>query len=160
MLGMEQFLGLFGDITILNLAEFILAVVFVVFVFNKGKAYIIDRHEREEELDGKIEEALTMTRQYPEYRRQSLEIQQQLQGEINEIKETQNSITDTLTHMTDVFNKHERNKLRGRIIEYYRYYTGKNNPLKAWTEMEAGAFWDLLEDYEEAQGNTNYCRCA
>ena len=42
MTGLDQFLDLFGNITVLNLVQFILAVVFFVIIFKKIKDYLDD----------------------------------------------------------------------------------------------------------------------
>ena len=46
MTGLDQFLDLFGNITVLNLVQFILAVVFIVIIFKKIKDYLDDKQER------------------------------------------------------------------------------------------------------------------
>ena len=51
-------------------------------------------------------------------------------------------------------NKRECNKIRTRLLEYYRYYTSEDRkPMQKITAMEADAFWRLFKEYEEAGGN-------
>ena len=46
MTGLDQFLDLFGNITVLNLVQFILAVVFIVIIFKKIKdIWMISKRE-------------------------------------------------------------------------------------------------------------------
>ena len=46
------------------------------------------------------------------------------------------------------------NDLRNKLLQLYRYYSSKQkNPMQAWSEMEAKAFWDMFGDYEDAGGN-------
>ena len=40
-------------------------------------------------------------------------------------------------------------ELRDRLLEAYRYYTGKG----AWNIMEADVFWELFSDYEKLGGD-------
>ena len=50
--------------------------------------------------------------------------------------------------------RRERNKLRDRLLQNFRYFTSKEkNPLQAWTRMEAEAFWELFKDYEDVDGD-------
>ena len=50
--------------------------------------------------------------------------------------------------------RRERNKLRDRLLQNFRYFTSKEkNSMQAWTRMEAEAFWELFKDYEDADGN-------
>ena len=50
--------------------------------------------------------------------------------------------------------KTKRNELRDRLLQTYRYFTNKEkNPLLAWSEMEAEAFWKVFGDYEDAGGD-------
>lgn len=154
MLGLEQFLSTFGDITVLQVVELILAIVFLVVVYKKFKTYLIEKNEQEKARDEKIEEALSATKKYPEYRKQSLDIQKLLQSEIDEIKRSQEENMKKLIEMETATRKRECSKLRGRLLEYYRYYTNVDkNPLKAWTAMEADAFWAIFTEYEESGGN-------
>lgn len=48
----------------------------------------------------------------------------------------------------------ERSKLRDRLLQSHRYFTSpEKNPLHAWSEMEADAFWSMFKEYENAKGN-------
>ena len=61
--------------------------------------------------------------QYPKYRQQSLEIQQHLEGEIQELRKSQQENTRRLVEMEETSKRRELNKLRDRLIESYQYYT-------------------------------------
>ena len=40
------------------------------------------------------------------------------------------------------------------MMQSYRYFTSEEkNPLQAWSEMEADAFWEIFGDYEKMGGN-------
>jgi hypothetical protein len=59
-----------------------------------------------------------------------------------------------LIEMEEQNKKRERNKLRDRLLQNYRYYTNiETNPSQTWTEMESEVFWEMFKDYEEAGGN-------
>lgn len=154
MNGFDEFVKLFGNITILQVIEFILAGVFMFFIYKKVRDYLIKKHDVEKERDAQLKEALTSVRKYPEYRQQSIKIQQLLEGEIQELRKIQEENSARLVKMEEQTRRRERNKLRDRLLQNYRYYTNKEtNPSQSWTKMEAEAFWELFRDYEDAGGN-------
>lgn len=154
VIGFEQFLELFGDITISTLAIISLAFLFcykgykyfVKFLDNK-KDLAIKKHEAEKEKDEKLNKALEEVAKYPQYREQSRKIQQEFRKEIDGIKEI-------LKEMQEKQERRERNKLRDKLLQSYRYYTDKKrNPEQTWTKMESEAFWELFADYEDMNGD-------
>ena len=44
MTGLEEFEKIFGNITVLNVLELALAVAFVIFLYKKGKKYILAKN--------------------------------------------------------------------------------------------------------------------
>ena len=154
MTGSKEFLEMFGDITVAQVVYVIMAIVFLILVYRKVSDYICKRHDAELAKDKQIKEALEAVGKYPEYRKQSVEIQKQLTKEIQEIKATLGDHTNRLAKMEDDNKKREVNKLRDTLVRNYTYYTHKEkNPLSAWTKMESEAFWDLFRDYEDMGGN-------
>ena len=152
-----------------------LASLLVTFIFNKvagipkelKKQREADRKrvanleetiEKMEERLAKVEEAVG---HYPEYRAQSLQIQNQLEQKDNHILEVCDSIKDAviangenLDKRLDALERRERNSLRAKILDEYRLYTDeRKNPKQAWTEMEHHSFFKLVEDYESLGGN-------
>lgn len=154
MTGFEEFKNLFGDITVLSVIETLLAVVFLVFIGKKVRDYLIKKHELDRIRDEQIREALEAVRKYPEYRQQSIRIQELLEGEIQELRQMQEDQSQRLLDMEETTKRRERNKLRDRLLQNYRYYTNKQeNPSQSWTRMESEAFWELFRDYEDAGGD-------
>lgn len=154
MTGSKEFLEVFGNVTVSQVAYIIMSIVFLMLVYKKFKDYLYKRHDAEQEKDNRIKEALEAVGKYPEYRRQSVEIQQQLTKEMKEIRETLNEHTKRLEKMEKDSKKRELNKLRDCLLQNYKYYTSKEkNPLQEWTRMESEAFWDLFGDYEDMGGN-------
>ncbi len=154
MTGFEEFKDLFGDITVLSVIETLLAVVFLVFIGKKVRDYLIKKHEMDRLRDEQIKEALEAVRKYPEYRQQSIRIQELLEGEIQELRQMQEDQSQRLLDMEETTKRRERNKLRDRLLQNYRYYTNKEeNPSQSWTRMESEAFWELFRDYEDAGGD-------
>ena len=152
-----------------------LASLLVTFIFNKvagipkelKKQREADRKrvanleetvEKMEERLAKVEEAVG---HYPEYRAQSLKIQDQLEQTDNHILEVCDSIKsaviangERIDKRLGDLEKRERNALRAKILDEYRLYTDeRKNPMKAWSEMEYHSFFKLVEDYESLGGN-------
>ena len=152
-----------------------LASLLVTFIFNKVAGIPKElKKQREadhnrvtnlEEAMEKIEERLTKVEEavghYPEYRAQSLKIQDQLEQTDNHILEVCDSIKsaviangERLDKRLDDLERREKNSLRAKILEEYRLYTDeRKNPKQAWTEMEHHSFFKLVEDYESLGGN-------
>lgn len=154
MLGFEQFLKLFSNITILNVVEVILAGIFLLAVYKKFKEHMIKIHDAEQKREEQLQEALGAVRKYPEYRQQSVQIQQQLESQIQALRKSQEQNEARLKRMEELSERRERNKLRELLLQNYRYYTNKEtNPSQSWTQMESETFWELFSDYEQAGGN-------
>ena len=154
--GFDQFMELFGDlnINIGYVVKFILACVFLFGVYKKYKEHLIKTHEAQELRDAQLKEALESVRKYPEYRQQSVLIQQLLESEIQELRDMQKKNNERLAAMEEQNNRRERNKLRDLLLQNYRHYTNLGmNPSQSWTKMEAEAFWELFRDYEDAGGD-------
>lgn len=137
MKGIDEFVKLFGDVTMLQIVEISLAFVFMCFVYNQIKKYFrqkIDEENRRIESE-KARDA-------------------RIEGQISELKGMYTDITDRLTQMEELTNRRERNKIRDRLLHNYRYYTNpETNPTRSWTRMESEAFWELFSEYEEAGGD-------
>lgn len=149
MTGASEFQQLFGDATLWQVVELGLAIGFALTIYRKVKNFIIERHDVEQERDEKLAMALDSINKYPEYRAQSLKIQDELRGEIAELRSTQQQTAQRLQTMDEEQKALKRNELRDRLLEAHRYYTGKG----AWNAMEATVFWELFHDYEKLGGD-------
>lgn len=131
-----------------------MCAVFLYMVYRKFTGILIKNHEAEEERDAQIKEALEGVRKYPEYRQQSIEIQQALYAEISELKKQQEENTQKLIEMEERRQRQKRNELRDTLLRNFRYYTNKRtNPDMTWTRVESETFWELYKDYESEGGN-------
>ena len=81
MTGLEEFLKTFGNITVSNVITVALAAVFLGMTYKKIRDYLIKKYEAEKEKDKELKEALEAVRKYPEYRQQSIKIQEKLEKE-------------------------------------------------------------------------------
>ena len=111
--------------------------------------------------DQKIAQLEAAINALPTYRAQSLKIQQDLQTTdsailtlCNEIKAGIKDNQDILNTRLDRLEKREKNSIRAKLLDEYRLFTDKTkNPLLAWSEMEHHAFFELVRDYEDLNGN-------
>ena len=158
---LDEFLTLFGDVTIANLTTYVLAAVFLFRLYKDAKkkdderiAEIQHKAEEEKEREKKINDAYDITQKYPAYHQESIKIRDNLEKEIQELRDDFKTIMDRLDEIEEHNKKRECSKLRDMLLQNYRYYTSEtHNPSKSWTRMEAEAFWELFREYEEAGGN-------
>ena len=168
MIGLEDFISIFGNITIAQIITLIFALFFCWKIYKEIKKFfehkkdlLIKKHELEQEKDNQLKTALEEVSKYPQYREQSKKIQQHFQYQIDELKNSQDKIINVqeevcteLKQMQQDLKNREKNKLQDRLLQSYRFYTDiKRNPEQKWTSMEAQAFWALFTDYEDAGGN-------
>lgn len=111
--------------------------------------------------DAKIASLEIAVNALPGYRAQSLQIQAQLQSTDKAILEACTAIKASVQENQNVLNtrldrleKREKNAIRAKLLDEYRLFTDESkNPMLAWSEMEHHAFFELVKDYEELNGN-------
>ena len=158
---LDEFLMVFGDITIGKLVIYVLAGCFLYSIYKELKKMnntkLKEKQEKlaaEQEKDKKINEAWNLTQKYPEYHQESIDIRNSIEKEIQELRDDFLIIIKRLDDMDAQNKKRECSKLRDMLLQNYRYYTSEiQNPSKSWTRMEAEAFWELFREYEEAGGD-------
>ena len=151
---LDEFLSVFGDFTVSQITAFILAGIFLYSIYNVVKKYFISKHEAQQQKDEELKEALEAARKYPEYRKQSIKVQEALETQIQELREMWQSDHERLVKVEEQERRRECNRLRDMLLQNYRYYTNmETNPSQSWTRMESEAFWDLFKDYEDLGGD-------
>ena len=144
---MEPFLEIFGDLTISFVVKIFCAVAFAGGAIAVGAKQVRAWYDRRRERDRTYHEVMDQVAKYPEWRQQSINIQKEFTDAIKNLQNRMEEIEATT-------QKRERNKLRDRLLQSYRYFTSEEkNPLQAWSEMEADAFWEIFGDYEKMGGN-------
>ena len=144
---MDAFLELFGNVTVGFLVKLICAILFAGSAVAIGAKKLKAWYESRQERDRKYHEVMDQVAKYPEWRQQSIDIQKEFTEAIRNLQKRMEEIEATN-------QKRERNKLRDRLLQSYRYFTSEEkNPAKAWSEMEADAFWEMYRDYEKLGGN-------
>ena len=111
--------------------------------------------------DAKIASLENAINALPGYRAQSLQIQTELKAADTSILEACRLIQEGVKENQNVLNarldrleKREKNAIRAKLLDEYRLFTDESkNPMLAWSEMEHHAFFELLKDYEDLNGN-------
>ena len=158
---MDEFLQIFGDITLSTAVTFIVALIFFATVGVKLYKIIVENHDtfqEKEALFEKLQKEVREIKENPTIGVQNLrelkDRQNNLESMLNKILEEQKSIQIKQKTFEEEVRLHNLNKLRDRLLQSYRYYTNiEKNPLRAWSEMEQEAFNKLFEDYESLGGN-------
>lgn len=160
---MEAFLELFGEyrvtgVTVATLALIISAIVFLYKLYVKIKEYLIASYEAKKAKDKIITDTYDEVKKYQEYRQrdreQSLRIQKELNDLIEKLESRQQEMSQQIADLSERSKNYELSNIRDRLLQNYRYYTSESkNPLKAWTELEKDAFFELFGEYESRGGN-------
>ena len=125
MKGMDAFLTLFGDITVSKIVVFIAAIIFLFSIYKEVKKYVgakikeqQEKTKQEEEYKKKINDAWNETQKYPMYRAQSIQIQNDLESKINDVKDEESNImkeikkiSDHIAKMEESTRERDKNKL-------------------------------------------------
>lgn len=152
--GMDEFIKLFGHITVGNIITLTLACVFLYKIYTKIRVFFVNKAEDDMRHKQEILDMIDAVKELTKDRTEMLENQKAMQTQLVQLCSAQQANSERLTHLETNINNRERNKLRDRIIQSYRYYTSnQHNPLQQWTKMEASAFWSLFDDYETIGGN-------
>ena len=72
---MDEFLKVFGDITISTVAVVIVALVFLWKLYTIVKNHLIEKYKQEEEKEKKVQEVIEQASNYPKWHEQSVKIQ-------------------------------------------------------------------------------------
>lgn len=158
---LDQFLAVFGDVTLGEVVKFAFAIFFLYAILKEIKKWNdakIKEHQKkadeEKEQKEKLESAYAVTQKYPIYHQESIDIRDGLKKEIQEIRDYCSALMKRFEEIEEQNKKRECSKLRDMLLQNYRYYTNINqNPSQSWTRMESEAFWELFREYEEAGGN-------
>jgi hypothetical protein len=80
--------------------------------------------------------------------------EQEILAACSDIKDSMLENRAVLNERLDRLERRERNAIRAKLIDEYRLFTDDvKNPMLAWSEMEHHAFFALVHDYEDLNGN-------
>lgn len=154
MTGMDEFISFFGNITLEYIIRLTLAILFLFLCYKEVKKFFKNRYEIEMNKKKKFDDMADIIKQYKEDKESIIGRQKELFEEIQSLKTKQIENSNKLNDMQEDQRRRERNKLRDRLLQSYRYYTNiETNPKQVITKMESEAFWDLFRDYEDAGGD-------
>jgi hypothetical protein len=146
-LGFEQFVKIFGEITILHVLEIVLSVIFLVLVYRKIRDYLTEVHKAHMKKDEQLKTALEVVEKFPE-------IQKKIERDISDLKQSQENTMNKIVELDNRITEREQDKSRDRLLQHYRYYTNKEtNPSLSWTKREADSFWALFKQFEKDGGD-------
>lgn len=158
---MNYLLQVFEDTEILGFSfpSILVLIAAGVFVYQKVyKKTWIPWYEAQKEKDEMIHIAFDEVKKYEEHRvhdrEQSFAIQKQLTDTMDKLTAAQDDIVHRLDDMQESDRKYKLASIRGKLLDAYHYYANENsNPMMAWTEMEAHAFWEQFDTYVSLNGN-------
>lgn len=151
---MDALIEAFGSYSIDSMVVLVAAFIFLYKIYRKTAQAIVEQHDVKRMQDEKIQQILDQESKYPEWRKQSLNIQEKLTDRLDNIEQSQENVIQRIEEIEAERKRQKCNELRDRLLQAYRYYTNPDaNPLRAWSEMEASAFWDMFGDYEKNDGN-------
>lgn len=140
---MDEFVSLFGNVTVSTIVQWIVAIGFLGMVYREITKYLKKKLEEEAETKKNMAAILDATKKIPD-----------IEKKISSLESQQELILQRVGKVEEDAKRRERNTLRDRLLQSYRYYTSpEHNPYGEWTKMEADAFAELYEDYVEAGGN-------
>ena len=84
---MEEFLELFGNVTVGKLVVIICAVVFLWKVYGKVSGYFKEKSIRDYEQNKQVQEVIELSKNYPLWRQQSIDIQVELKNQMQGLAE-------------------------------------------------------------------------
>lgn len=151
---LKEFLQVFGEIKVATVVIVIAAFIFLFEIYKAVATYFREKYRLEMEKEKQMQGILKQVEMYPKWREQSIERQKEFTKAIDKLQQNQAEITRELKEIEERRKKTKRNELRDRLLQTYRYFTNREkNPMLAWSEMEAEAFWKVFGDYEEAGGD-------
>lgn len=154
MVGMDQFLNWFGNITITQIVGLGLASFFIYKMIKKINTYLQSKWRLEQQRDEELKTAIKSMKTFDSYRNEMATTVNNFQTQLNDLKANVQNTNECLLQLKNDMDKRARNDLREKLLKEYRYYTDHDkNPTQSWKYMESEAFWALFKDYEDAGGD-------
>ncbi|MDO4439188.1 MAG: hypothetical protein Q4B86_07090 [Eubacteriales bacterium] len=82
---MEQFLQVFGGITVSQIAIVTVAIIFLLKISSAVKKYLKDKTEEELKQREKITNIINLSEKYPEWRQQSISVQKEIMKQMEKM---------------------------------------------------------------------------
>ena len=124
---MDEFINLFGHITVSNIIYFILACGFVYKVYTTIRDFFANKAEDDIRHKQKVLDMIDAVKELTKDKTKMLETQKAMQTQLVQLYSAQQANSERLTQLETNINNRERNKFT--------------------------AFWSLFDDYEAIGGN-------
>lgn len=135
---MDYLIKLLGDYSIGWAITVIAALVFLGLCYRKVEKYFSDKAIHEKEKNEQFKKVMDQVNMYPTWHQQSLEIQQQFNTSIAELKEGMEKQQEKLDKIEKENTSRERSKLRDRLLQSHRYFTNPDKNPHAGMERNGG----------------------
>lgn len=120
---MDALIEAFGSYSIGSVIVLVAAFIFLYKIYRKAAQAIVEQHDTKKAQDEKIQKILDQESKYPEWRRQSIGIQEKLTDRLDNIEQSQKSVIRRLEEIEAERKRQKCNELRDRLLQAYRYYT-------------------------------------
>ena len=114
----EEFIKVFGDITVGTVVVFVAALVFIWKLYTIIKNHLVEKYKQEEEKERKVREVIEQAKKYPEWHQQSLDIQKQFSDAISSIESSQRNNLKSLSRLETMIAENEATTCRYRILRF------------------------------------------
>lgn len=129
---MENFLELFGNVTVGKVVVVICAGVFLRKCYSKVSGYFKEKSVNDYNQNKQIQEVIEMSKNYPNWRQQSIHIQEELKEQIQ-------SLSDKMDNLSKSNGEGMAYTWRYRILRF-------NDEVKQGTKHTEEHFNQILED--------------
>lgn len=115
---MDQFLRLFGDVTITRITDLIVSLVFVFGALKIVGSYFAKRIRMSDDEKDHLQKVFDQVEQYPKWRQQSIDIRDKLSDSIDDLGKKIDQTNDTLSDIKNENEVSRANMWRYRILRF------------------------------------------
>lgn len=115
---MNQFLELFGDLSIGWAVAVIAAIVFLVACYKKVEKFFSDKAISEKEKDERIQQVIEQAEKYPIWHEQSIQIRDNLKGSIDDLGNRFDEVKEMIYDLKKENSEDRATDCRYRILRF------------------------------------------
>lgn len=115
---MDYFLQTFGEITIGSAAVFICAIAFLATIIGKTGRYITEKILAKKKEDDQIQEVTDQSKKYPEWHKQSIEIQEQYDNAFKNLESKLDAVDESIKELRKENAEDRATNCRYRIFRF------------------------------------------
>lgn len=115
---MEQFLKMFGDVTVARITDLIVSLVFVFGALKIVGNYFAKKIRMSDEEKEHLQKVFDQVEEYPKWRNQSIEIRDNLSEEIKDLGKKIDQTNSTLIVIQNESEENRANTWRYRILRF------------------------------------------